>query len=326
MTFALQILIASIIFCVMILLVLGIQKKGYLKHKAFGVLMLMASVLFLCGALFYGYIEFTTYKKRAQRYTKQDNNIVEELADASVNEAELQAFKYFHNYRNALNGYEYFLINMSQNSDQEQASYLYTLQNKIVEQFKSEEYSQDYWNKVFAIVFQQKDSSALYLKSNYEVLYIIPADHEYRELENDYGDLNDAKNYSYFETLCNLLYIEGKIKDFNSRSAERMETLWQYNKAFIYTFFSKTKYDQLCKQVVDDLITVHDRIIAQPNYKTFYEQYDVSDKEFLDFPSKEFTSTYKFSWPFSFWDRRFNENNSEQVYSILKEIQEHYSN
>ena len=326
MTFAFQILISSAIFCVLILVVLGIQKKGFLKHKAVTILLLTVTSLFFCASLFFCYSEFTAYEARKKQYAQDDKNALDVMDNIVSNQGELDAYKYFKSYRSSLNGYEFFLIDMIRNSHQEQVSYIYNLHDKIVEQFESEEYNQEYWDKVFSIVFQQEDSTKTYLKSNYEVTSIIPPDDVYTELNGDYGDLNHAENFSYFERLCNLIYIEGEIKNSENRSAARIETLWQYNKAFIYTFFSKSKYDQLCKQLVNDLITVHDRIVAQPDYKAFYEAYDVSDGVFLDFPSKKFTSSFQFSWPFSFWDRRFSEHNSEQVYNILKELQNHYNN
>ncbi len=317
MTFTLQILIASAIFCVLVLIVLGIQKIGYLKHKAVSILLLVASTCFLMISLLYVYGEFSAYKKRVQRYAKEENNIVETSDDVATTKTELVVFEYFQKYRNILNGYEYFLMDMS--FDTQHSSYQNSIKNKIIEQFENQEYSQNYWDKVFGIVFKQENNAETYSKSNYDAMFIIPKDN----LEGDYGDLSNTENYNHFEALCNRMYIAHKIKDFD-RSAMNIETLWKHNKAFIYTFFSKTKYDQLCKQVVDDLLIVHDSIVAQPQYKTFYEQYDVSDEEFLSFPSKKFTSKYNYSWPFSFWDRRFTESNDEQVYTILTEIQEHY--
>ncbi len=326
MTFSLQLLMASGIFCMLILLVLGIQKKGYLNYKIVRFFMLVAASLFLCATLWYAYTEFTSYNARVQRYNQEDKLTVQKETTATYSTQEVDTYAYFQTYRNTLSGYAYFLIDMSRNSDQEQSSYIYTLYHKIVEQFSSEAYTQNYWNKVFAVVFQQDDSTKTYKKSNYELMYVIPPDGVYRDLNEDYGDLNDPKNLNYFERICKLMYIEGELKNHEYRTPEHIASLWQNNKAFFYTFFSKTNYDQLCKQVVDDLITVYDRIVAQPNYKTFYEQYDVTDDVFLDFPSKKFTSSYKFSWPFSFWDRRFSEQNSEQVYRILKEMQDHYKN
>ena len=53
MTFEFQILITSAIFCVLILVVLGIQKKGFLKHKAVTILLLIVTSLFFCASLFF---------------------------------------------------------------------------------------------------------------------------------------------------------------------------------------------------------------------------------------------------------------------------------
>lgn len=322
MTLAQQILIASVIFCLLILIVLGIQKKGYLKHKVFGVLVVLASFCFLLCGLFYGYTEFNSFKKRAQQYTKDDHNIVDKFDVVENKEAELDVLEFFHSYQSTLNGYERFLLDISLNTDA--YSYQSSIREKLIQQFESEEYTQNYWNKVFHTVFKKEKDTETYSKVNYEAMYIIPSDDIITEDNQDYGDLSNPQNFNYFEAESNRIYLERKVKNFD-RSTENIETLWKHNKAFIYTFFSKNKYDKLCKQSVNDLITVYDTIVAKPQYTAFYAQYDVSDEEFLSFPSKEFTSKYEYSWPFSFWDRRFTESNSEQVYSILKEIQQHYN-
>ncbi len=63
MTFTLQILIASSVFCIVIITLLIIQKIGYLKHKIFTVLMLFASMLFLVAATTLFYCEYSVYTR-----------------------------------------------------------------------------------------------------------------------------------------------------------------------------------------------------------------------------------------------------------------------
>lgn len=82
----------------------------------------------------------------------------------------------------------------------------------------------------------------------------------------------------------------------------------------------------MCKQVVDDLITIKTKVNEQPDYKEFCTKYSISNPEFKTFPSSAFVKSYKYSWPFSFWDRRFEEKNDEVIFEILKEIQNHYRN
>ena len=125
-----------------------------------------------------------------------------------------------------------------------------------------------------------------------------------------------------------LTYVQRKIKTFD-RSSERIEGLWSKNKVFIYTILTKAKYNKIAK-TVDNLITVHNRIIQEQNYKEFYTNHnlytndDYYDEVFLSYPSKEIVDSFNNNWLFGFWDRRFEENNDQTVYKILKEIQAHY--
>lgn len=149
----------------------------------------------------------------------------------------------------------------------------------------------------------------------------IPSEDDYVN-ENIEGE-NDVDIIEY---VSNTEYWQREVLEIN-RSSENIETLWNDNKVFFYTFTSKSKYEKLCKKkVISDLIEVNSEITKEPNYKEFYKKYNVSDSIFHTFPSKQYVKKYKYSWPFSFWDRRFTEKNDEVILKILKEIKNHYEN
>ena len=95
-------------------------------------------------------------KQEKKQYAQDDKNALDIKGNVSSKKEELDAYKYFKTYRNSLKGYEFFLIDMIRNSHQEQVSYIYNLRDKIVEQFESEEYNQEYWNKVFFHCFSAR--------------------------------------------------------------------------------------------------------------------------------------------------------------------------
>ncbi|WP_437395789.1 hypothetical protein [Flagellimonas lutimaris] len=317
LTFAQILFSASAIFCLLILVLLALSKR-----KSITVTLLVVAGLFLAAASFYAFSEYSAYQNRKERYAIQEMSVLETPDDNGPTEKELNAFIYFQEYRNVLHGYEAFLLNMGANA-LDVVSYKNTIRDEIMARLESQEYGETYWNTVLNITFEYDWNTKDFHRSNYGALYVVPAVYEYDDFDGNYGDLNDTENYAFFERMSQLLYIGQKIKSFD-RSAENIGKLWNHNKSYIYTFFSKKKYDQLCKQVVDDLIEVHDTITATPNYMEFYRMYDVSDEVFLDFPSLEYTRSFEYSWPFSFWDRRFTENNAAEVYGILKEVQNHY--
>ncbi|MDC6384658.1 hypothetical protein D2V93_02085 [Flagellimonas taeanensis] len=283
------------------------------------------AVLFLMASSFFAYSEYSAYQKRKDRYTLQAMRILEAPNENGSSQNSLDHFKPFQEYRNVLYGYEAFLLDLGMNY-MGSVSYKNTIRDEIMAGLENQEYGETYWNTVFNITFEYEKNTKAFHRSKYGIFYVVPADLEPLDMEEtDYGDLNDAENYAFFERMSQLLYIGQKIKSFD-RSPENIGNLWNHNKSHIYTFFSKSKYDELCKQVVDDLIEVHDSITTKSNYEEFYKMYDVSDDVFLDFPSVEYTSSFEYSWPFSFWDRRFAEDNASKVYAILKEIQNHYKN
>lgn len=308
---------ASVIFCLLILLLLALSNR-----KSITVTLVVVAGLFLAAASFYAYSEYSAYQNRKERYAIQEMGVLEVTDENASLEKELKAFKHFQEYHNVLQGYEAFLLDMGRNIMND-VSYKNTIRDEIMASLESQEYGEAYWNTVLNITFDYDRNTKAFHRSNYASLYVVPTVYEYHDFDEDYGDLNDVENYSFFERMSQLLYIGQKLKSVD-RSAEHISNLWNHNKPYIYTFFSKKKYDKLIKQVVDDLIDVYDTITATPNYLEFYGMYDVSDDIFLNFPSLEYTRSFKYSWPFSFWDRRFTENNASEVYGILKEVQNHY--
>ncbi|WP_159076431.1 hypothetical protein [Flagellimonas amoyensis] len=307
-----------VLFCAMIVVLLARSKR-----KSILVVSLMLSGIFAVGASFYAYIEYAAFQKKVDRYGLHQLGAVEIVDEDLSTENEYAGFKYFQDYRNSLSGYEVFLLEMGLD-DKDHFSYQNILRDEIMRNMENEAYSQTYWNTIFTIAFGYNEDTKSYRRPNYEALYVVPSVNKDLDQETDYGDLNDAANYSFFERSSQLLYIRQKAKTMD-RSAQNIAHFWKSNKSYVYTFFSKNKYDELCKQVVDDLIEIYDTITSTFNYEAFYRMYDVSDDVFLDFPSPAYTSSFEYSWPFSFWDRRFAEDNAAEVYGILKEIQQHYT-
>ena len=317
MTFSLQILMVSTIFCVLVLVLLTILKK-----KAVTITLLVLTGFFFAAVSLYCYTEYFAYQKREKSYAEQPNNLSGEQTINKELDRDYDIYLHFQEYRNALNGYEMFLMDIGQRYS-DVVSYQNTLRDEIMNIMANNEYGKTYWNTIFDIVFHYDKNTNSHKTTGYSAMYSIPIEYKYLDLEENFGDLDNPDNYSFFEKVSQKAYLEKKIKSFD-RSPENIDNLWVLNKSYIYTYFSKNRYDKLCKNVVDDLIVVHDALVAMPNYKEFYEKYDVSDDEFLNFPSWEYTSSFKYTWPFSFWDRRFSENNASQVYAILKEVQDHY--
>ncbi len=317
MTFAQILFTASAIFCLLILALLALSKKRF-----FTVVLLVMAGAFLATAFFYAYIEYSSYIKRKERYALQEMRVYELADENSSVSKELNAFKHFQEYRNALHGYEVFLLDVGMNNI-DNVSYQNTIRDEIMAGLESQEYGEAYWNTVLNVTFDYDKNTKEFHRQNYELMYVVPSEYEFHDLEENYGDLGDAENYAFFERMSQLLYIGQKIKS-HERSVESINSLWNHNKPYIYTFFSKRRYDELCKQLVNDLIEVYDTITATPNYVKFYAENDISDDGFLDFPSQKYTRSFHYSWPFSFWDRRLSESNAVEVYTILKEIQNHY--
>lgn len=317
MTFSLQILVVSIVFCVLALTLLVV-----LKEKAVTITLLVLSGLFITASSFYCFTEYSAYQKRMERHYQRTSDLRSKQTVSEESGREYDTYRRFKEYKNALSGYEMFLTEIGQRY-LDIVSYQNTLRNEIMYIMANNEYGETYWNTVFDIVFRFDKNTTNHKMAGYSAMYFIPIEYKYHDFDEDFGDLDDPDNYAFFEKVSQTAYLEKKIKTFD-RSSENIDNLWALNKSYIYTYFTKSRYDKLCKNVVDDLIEVHDSVVVMPNYKEFYEKYDVSDDAFYYFPSVEFTRSFSYTWPFSFWDRRFSENNAPQVYAILKEVQDHY--
>ena len=320
MTLALKIVLASVVLCVLIGIFLAVTRK-----KALIISLLITALLFTSAASGYAYIEYAAYKKRSIKYRTAETGFPKMASETRESEKEYAGFKYFQEYRNALLGYEFFLLEVGL-KQADRFSYQNTIRTNIIQNLRNQEYTESYWNTVFDVVFEFNEEKGGFQRPNYKAMYAIPDTFDQIDSEEeDYGDLEDKENYAFFERSCQLLYLYEKVKAID-RSPEHIADFWNSNKAYVYTFFSKAKYDRLCKDVVDDLVEIHDTITATPEYVKFYRMYDISDEAFLEFPSASYTGSFKYSWPFSFWDRRFAENNADEVYAVLKEIQNHYKN
>jgi len=334
MTLALRILIASSIFCVVIITILLLQKKGFLKHLFFTVSMLVFSMLFLvCASAFFRY-EYSGYQG-LYKWDERPSKINQKLNDYKFNNLEIDVLEEFSNSKNTLIGYGKFLEESAQTYNPEEHPYNSLLIEYFISNFEKNEYNLEYWQEVDTIINSiYTGENPYYNIKNTDPYYPITIVPSYYELNNAFQSQNTYQEFSKIEDIeyqGKVLYLQRKIKNFD-RSSESIEELWKRNKVFIYTIISKSTYSSISK-MVDDLITIYDRIIQEPNYKEFYlkhniytdtEYHDSYDNEvFLSFPTKEFVQYHR-SWGFGFWDRRIEEENDKTVYKILKEIQAHY--
>ncbi len=210
------------------------------------------------------------------------------------------------------------------------------LEEEIIAKFQAKEYNLEYWKEINTILNSIYTGQNPYdIKENtpYYPITIVPAKHEINNQFEWQEDIEFNKSED-IEYKGKILYLQRKIKNFD-RSSESILELWKNNKMFIYTIISKSTYDSMSK-MVDDLITIYDRIIQEPNYREFYAEHnifidenenqgiDYDNEVFLSFPTKEFVDSFDDYWGFGFWDRRIEEDNDKVVYQILKEIQAHY--
>ncbi|MBN3581933.1 hypothetical protein JYB64_06000 [Algoriphagus aestuarii] len=315
MSLSLQLLLVASLFTVLVIVVMSFSDQKILV-RTFQFL----SLLFLAGSVFLLFTEYTAFHKREVRNGAIEIIDWQNLPEYEIIKNELTAFRHFQEYRNALNGYEFFLLDVAQQGN-DPKSYPNTLRDEIIAQLQNKEYEPAYWKKVFAIAFDFVPKLEEFERANYSAVFSIPFGFLYQE--EDFPDLTDTENYSNFERESQLIYIALKAQSFD-RSSEKVSYFWDQNKVYFYTFFSNARYEKLCKELIDDLILVYEEIVNTPLHQEFYAKYDVSDEEFLNFPSKKFTRKFEYSWPFSFWDRRFREQNDKELIQILKEIQNHY--
>lgn len=320
MTLALQVLITSSIFSVIIITLLLVQKRGYLKYKIFTVLMLFSSMLFLIASSAFFHYEFSGYQGLIKRYGKTTNTN-KKLDEYRFNDLEIDVIEEFSQAKNTLIGYCKFLEESAQTYNPDDFSYENLLKEKYISQLESKENSLEYWEDIEHTIKDAYGNVTFYSWNKFPI-GIIPSD-EYQEVEIEKG--TEDKHIEFFSKLS---YIERKIKTID-RSSESIKNLWSSNKVFIYTILTKAKYNKIAK-TVNDLIAVHEIISQEPYYKEFYANHNLwtdegyYNDEFLNFPSNEIVSSYDNNWLFSFWDRRFAETNDKVVLKILKEIQTHY--
>ena len=107
------------------------------------------------------------------------------------------------------------------------------------------------------------------------------------------------------------------------RDVETLQLLWENNKSYFFKYFSKKRYDNLLKPLVNDLINTYNVVTETNAYKKHFKLYDVSDSEFYALPNTAQFQEHH-SWSYSFWDRRFSEGNMGYLYEVLLEIEKHY--
>tara|TARA_R110000765_G_scaffold407186_1_gene504393 strand:+ start:1098 stop:2156 length:1059 start_codon:yes stop_codon:yes gene_type:complete len=295
------------------------QKIGYLKNRFINFLTLLFSIAFLAGASFLLFASYNTYNKRLQ--TIEAKSVIEIFSynDATFSSEESQTYINLKESRNILLGYETFFKQTAQNYDPSNYSYANVLKSELIDQLANKAGTQTYWDDILNNLYVFDTISNTYKRGGYEIMYVFGNDMYPNEDLANTADMDLIFKTSVSE------YWQSKLL-VADRTPESLTAFWKDNKAFMYTFFSKSQYDRLCKQVIDDLISIKEKINEQPNYQEFYENYDISDSEFLTFPDRDFVKSYRYSWPFSFWDRRFHEGNDTVIFEILNEIQRHYKN
>lgn len=310
---------ASFLSVIGLIIVYGFQKNGVLNYKFVHFLLLFFSIAFLCGSSFLLSANYDTYVKRLK--TQKTDGALEIMTNntSTFQEGETQIYLDLKAHRNRLLGYETFLKETAQSYNANDYEYANVLKGELINQLANKAGTQTYWDDILNNVYVFDSINDTYKRGGYEIMY------EFGKYEYPNEDLGNSTDMDLIRHTSIYEYWQAQLINTN-RTPENIALLWKDNKPFIYTFFSKSQYDRLCKQVVDDLINIKEKINEQPNYQEFYENYDISDPEFLAFPDKTFVKSYEYSWPFSFWDRRFEEENDAVIYEILKEIQNHYRN
>lgn len=295
------------------------QNKGYLNYGVINLFVLLFSIAFLTGASFLLFASYNTYTKRLKTLKTSGSleNVI--LSNSGFNTEDAQIYIDLKESRNRLLGYETFLKETAQNYAPSDYSYANVIKNELINQLSNKAGTQTYWDEILNSVYVFDTINNTYKRGGYEIMYVFGNDVYPNE------DLKNTTDMDFIRQKSVLEYWQAQLLDAD-RTPENIASFWRDNKAFFYTFFSKSQYDRLCKLVVDDLITIKGKINEQPNYQEFYENYNISDPIFLTFPDKAFVKSYKYSWPFSFWDRRYEEGNDSVIYKILVEIQKHYQN
>lgn len=281
-------------------------------------IVLFCSLGLFLAASFILYNEYNGYKERVKRYAKESPKEEVQTNLFGLTDKEFDALESFRRQRNILSGYENFLLESALHFNPSNFSYANILKEKFITQLDNIKYTQPYWDAILTNFYTDIYSANNPLLDGYDAIMKIPATFEENNLEG-------VEDIEVIEKISTEEYWKMKVF-YMDRSAQNIENIWQQNKAFFYTFLSKSKYDRQCKKVIADLIEIHTEITQMPDYKEFYSTYNVSDSIFHTFPSAEYVESFEYSWPFSFWDRRFQEENDEVVFKILEEIQNHYEN
>jgi hypothetical protein len=285
------------------------RKKGTL-------IILIFSMGFFLLASFVLYNEYVAYHKRVERYVGNSVKNTSNTASFNFNKDEINILESFREQRNVLLGYEVFLKESAINYDPSSFSYANLLKEKFITQLENTKYSQAYWKTLFDSFFNDFSSGEKVPLDTYSAIMRIPSKYIEEDMEGE-------EDIEIIENISNKEYWQREVIELD-RSEENIETIWNKNKVFFYTLTSKSKYEKLFKKVISDLIEVNSKITQEPNYREFYKRYNVTDSVFHTFPSIQYVRKYQYSWPFSFWDRRFTEKNDEAVLKILKEIKNHY--
>jgi len=281
-------------------------------------ILFICSIAFFSGASFVLYHEYISYNERVKRYTKDVRENIENDDSYALSNTDIDVLENYREQRNILLGNVNFLKESAINYHPENFSYAHILSENISIQLEDTKFTQPYWNTLLTSFYTDISSEKDIPIKGYDAIMRIPETYINTDLEG-------IEDTQIIKKITTENYWKNQIIELD-RSSQNLEKKWLQNKPFFYTFMTKSKYDKLCKNVIDDLIDIHDSITKTPNHKEFYKTYNVQDSIFHTFPSAKFVSSYKYSWPFSFWDRRFSEKNDEIVYKIIKEVKNHYEN
>ncbi len=281
-------------------------------------------IIFICsiglflGASFVLYHEYISYIKRVKRYVKTVPVNIEDVDADNFTNAEVNVLESFREQRNILLGHETFLQESVINYSPNNFSYTNILKENFSIQLENIKFTQPYWDAIITSFYTDISSGNDISLNGYDAIMRIPTTYENT-------DVDGIEDTQIIEKICTEEYWKRNVIDLD-RTSQNIESIWKQNKSFFYTFMSKSKYDKLCKNVITDLVEIHEKIAQEPNHKEFYKTYNVKDSIFHTFPTTKYVNSFKYSWPFSFWDRRFQENNDKIVYEILNEIKTHYEN
>jgi len=112
------------------------------------------------------------------------------------------------------------------------------------------------------------------------------------------------------------------IPVLKDRTGKRIQKLWSENKEEILNMFSIEKYNAFLKSDIDSYIEFHDSPEYTKLMKKFRIKNPVPDKTSVEKAGA--LSGWSHYKEMAFWHRRIYEKNDKVVYSILKELKDHY--